>query len=54
MHLSSGERSAEGEIEEQSSEDRHPLAEGLSDTLESIRRRIEEGSGKLPPTSPTD
>ena len=54
VHLSFGDRSAEGEIEEESGEDRHPLAEGLSQTLESIRRQIEEGSGKLPPTPPTD
>ena len=47
VHLSFGERSAEPEIEEQTSEDENPLAEGISVTLESIRRQIEEGSGKL-------
>ncbi len=54
VHLDFGERSAEGEIEEESSEDRHPLQEGVAETLESIRRQIEEGSGKLAPSSPTD
>lgn len=52
VHLSFGPRSVEGEIQEESSEDRNPLEESLSATLESIRRQIEEGSGKLPPTSP--
>src|SRR5215210_2927541 len=47
VHLSFGERSAEPEIEEQTPEGEHPLAEGISATLESIRRQIEEGSGKL-------
>lgn len=48
VHLSFGPRTVEGEIQEQSSEDRNPLAESLGATLESIRRQIEEGSGKLP------
>ena len=39
----------EGEIEEDSAEDRNPLEESPGATLESIRRQIEEGSGKLPP-----
>ena len=47
VHLSFGERSVEPEIQEQSSEGRDPLAEGISATLESIRRQIEEGSGKV-------
>ena len=52
VHLSFGPRSVEGEIQEDSSEDRNPLEESLAATLESIRRQIEEGSGKLPPPSP--
>ncbi len=53
VHLSFGERSAEPEIREQSPEGQDPLAEGISATLESIRRQIEEGSGKVevPPSS---
>jgi uncharacterized protein YndB with AHSA1/START domain len=47
VHLSFGERSAGPEIEQRSPEDRDPLAEGISATLESIRRQVEEGSGKL-------
>lgn len=54
VHLSFGPRTVEGEIQAQSSDDRNPLEESLRDTLESIRRQIEEGSGKLPPTSPAD
>ncbi len=52
VHLSFGPRSVEGEIQEDSAEDRNPLEESLGATLESIRRQIEEGSGKLPPPSP--
>ena len=52
VHLSFGPRSVEGEIQEDSSDDRDPLEESLEATLESIRRQIEEGSGKLPPPSP--
>ncbi len=52
VHLSFGPRSMEGEIQEDSSDDRNPLEESLAATLESIRRQIEEGSGKLPPPSP--
>ena len=52
VRLSFGPRSVEGEIQEDSSEDRNPLEESLGATLESIRRQIEEGSGKLPPPSP--
>jgi uncharacterized membrane protein len=54
VRLSFGARSVEGEIQESSSEDRDPLEESLGATLESIRRQIEEGSGKLPPPSPED
>ena len=53
MHLSFGERSAEGEIQEESGEDRDPLGEAVGATLESIRRQIEEGAGKVQPPSPT-
>jgi uncharacterized protein YndB with AHSA1/START domain len=53
VHLSFGERSVEGEIQEQSDEGQNPLEEGLAATLESIRRQIEEGSGKVePPATP--
>lgn len=52
VHLSFGPRSAEGEIQSDSGEDRDPLEESLAATLESIRRQIEEGSGKLAPPSP--
>jgi uncharacterized protein YndB with AHSA1/START domain len=54
VHLSFGERSAEPEIEEQSPEGEHPLAEGITATLESIRRQIEEGSGKLDAPPPPE
>jgi hypothetical protein len=47
VHLSFGERSVEPEMQEQAPEGRDPLAEGISATLESIRRQIEEGSGKV-------
>ena len=47
VHLSFGERSAEPEMQEWAPEGRDPLAEGISATLESIRRQIEEGSGKV-------
>ena len=52
VHLSFGPRSVESEIQDDSSDDRNPLEESLGATLESIRRQIEEGSGKLPPPSP--
>lgn len=52
VHLSFGERSAEPRIEERSSGDRDPIPEGISSTLESIRRQIEEGSGKEQPSPP--
>jgi len=54
VHLSFGERSVEPEIEDQTSEDGHPLAEGISATLESIRRQIEEGSGKVETPPPPE
>jgi uncharacterized protein YndB with AHSA1/START domain len=53
VHLSFGERSAGPEIREQSPEGEDPLSEGVSATLESIRRQVEEGSGKVEvPTAP--
>lgn len=52
VHLSFGPRSVEGEVQEESGDARDPLEESLAATLESIRRQIEEGSGKLPPPSP--
>ncbi len=53
VHLNFGERSVEPEMREQTPEGRDPLAEGISATLESIRRQIEEGSGKVDPPPPT-
>ena len=52
VHLDFGERSVEPEMREQAPEDRDPLAEGIAATLESIRRQIEEGSGKVQPPPP--
>ncbi len=52
VHLNFGERSVEPEVREHTPEGRDPLAEGISATLESIRRQIEEGSGKLEPPLP--
>ena len=51
LHL--GERSVEGEIQEESGEGRDLLVEGIDATLESIRRQIEEGSGKVEQPSTT-
>lgn len=47
-----GPRSVKDDIQEESSEDRDPLAEGVDGTLESIRRQIEEAAGKVNPSSP--
>ncbi|HZB84376.1 MAG TPA: SRPBCC family protein [Rubrobacteraceae bacterium] len=52
VHLNFGERSVEPEVREQTLEERDPLAEGIAATLESIRRQIEEGSGKVEPPPP--
>jgi uncharacterized protein YndB with AHSA1/START domain len=53
VHLSFGERSAGPEIREQSPEGEEPLSEVISATLESIRRQVEKGSGKVEvPTAP--
>lgn len=49
-HLSFGPRSVEGEVQEESGRDRDPMAEGVSNTLESIRRQLEEGRGKTATT----
>jgi uncharacterized protein YndB with AHSA1/START domain len=54
VHLSFGERSARPDIEESSPEGSDPLAEGISATLESIRRQIEEGSGKVEAPPPLE
>jgi uncharacterized protein YndB with AHSA1/START domain len=51
VHLSFGERSVEGEIQSKSQEGQDPLTEGISATLESVRRQIEEGAGKVQPPS---
>ena len=52
VHLSFGEHSVEPEMREQAPAERDPLAEGIAATLESIRRQIEEGSGKVEPPPP--
>ena len=52
VHLDFGPRTVEPEIQEQSPEDEDPLVRGISETLESIRRQIEEGAGKVRPTPP--
>ena len=49
VHLSFGERSVEPEMSENAPGDRDPPAEGISATLESIRRQVEEGAGKVEP-----
>jgi uncharacterized protein YndB with AHSA1/START domain len=55
VHLDFGEHSVEHEIQEESGEERDPLKEAVGTTLESIRRQIEEGSGKVePPPPPTE
>jgi uncharacterized protein YndB with AHSA1/START domain len=54
VHLSFGERSVRPDIEERSLEGSDPLAEGISATLESIRRQIEEGSGKVETPPPPE
>lgn len=53
VHLSFGERSVEGDIQE-ADENRDPLTESIGATLESIRRQIEEGSGKVQPPPPPE
>ena len=52
VHLNFGPRSAQEE--EDTSGDPDPFDEGIENTLESIRRQIEEGSGKVEPTSPEE
>jgi uncharacterized protein YndB with AHSA1/START domain len=54
VHLSFGERSAGPEIEKRAPEGSDPLAEGVSATLESIRRQVEEGSGKVETPPPPE
>ena len=54
VHLSFGERSVEGEIQGESPEDRDPLHEAIEATLESVRRQIEEGAGKVQPPPPPE
>ena len=53
VHLSFGERSAESEIQSQP-DGPDPIEEGIAATLESIRRQIEEGSGKVAPPPPPE
>ena len=52
VHLSFGERSVEGEMREKAPEGQDHLQEGISATLEPIRRQIEEGSGKVETPQP--
>ena len=52
VHLAFGERSVEGEMQGRAPEGKDPLARGIAETLESIRRRVEEGSGKAKPSPP--
>ena len=54
VHLSFGKRSVEGEIQDNSQEGRDPLQEAIGATLESVRRQIEEGVGKVQPPSPPE
>ena len=49
VHLEFGPRSVEPEIQERTPEERDPMREALQATLESIRRQIEVGSGKVDP-----
>ncbi|MGI3780231.1 MAG: SRPBCC family protein [Janthinobacterium lividum] len=53
VHLSLGERSAEADLPTQQ-EGQNPVQEGISATLESIRRQIEEGSGKVATPPPPE
>ena len=54
MHLSFGERSVEDDIQGSAPEDRDPIHEAMGATLESIRRQIEEGAGKVQPPPPPE
>lgn len=49
VHLELGPRSVESEVQERTSEERDPMQEALQAALESIRKQIEEGSGKVEP-----
>ena len=53
VHLNFGPRSVEEE-EEQAEGEQDPFEEGIEATLESIRRQIEEGSGKVDPSPPEE
>jgi uncharacterized protein YndB with AHSA1/START domain len=54
VHLSFGERSVEGEIQDESPEGCDPLQEAIGATLESVRRQIEERAGKVQPPPPPE
>jgi ribosome-associated toxin RatA of RatAB toxin-antitoxin module len=54
VHLSFGERSVEPEMREETGGDEDPLADGISATLESIRRQLEERTGKVESSPPPD
>lgn len=51
VHLSFGPRTVEEQVQEGSDIDRDPMAEAIDATLESIRRQIEEGGGKVEASS---
>ncbi len=53
VHLSMGERSAEADVSS-TQDGTDPLQEGISATLESIRRQIEDGSGKVATPPPPE
>ena len=53
VHLSLGERSAEADLPS-GQEGQNPVQEGIAATMESIRRQIEEGSGKVEPPPPPE
>ena len=50
VHLAFGPRSVEDEVQQNSEGEGDPMQEGIEATLESIRRQIEEASGKLDPS----
>ena len=53
VHLSLGERSAEADLSSVQ-DGRDPMQEGIAATMESIRRQIEDGSGKVETPPPPE
>ncbi len=49
VHLEFGPRSVEDEIQAKAGPERDAIEEALDATLESIRRQVEDGSGKVAP-----